>query len=647
MRLQHEQSSRPSGARSTKHLPRLQTIAPGYLAKLARLMMPPPTLTVSQWADRFRRLSSESSAESGQWRTDRAPYQRGIMDAVRDEFVTEVVVMKSAQVGWTEILGNVVGYHVHQEPAPILLLQPTLEMAESWSKDRLAPMIRDTPCLRGSIADPRSRDSGNTLLHKRFPGGHLTIVGANSPSSLASRPIRVLLCDEVDRFPTSAGTEGDPIDLARRRTATFRNRKILMGSTPTIKGASRIEAAFEQSDQRFYFLPCTHCGEFQRLIWSQLQWPEGRPEAAAYACQHCGALLTDADKLAMLPLGEWRASKPSTGVAGFHISELYSPWSSWPEMATAFLRAKRLPETLQTWINTALGETWEEKGESIEAAGLLQRREAYTGESLPDGVLLLTAGTDVQDDRLEVTIWGWGAEEEAWRVDHVVLRGDPGGTALWAEHDTLLRRRFRTEDQRELVIEACAVDSGGHFTEQVYRYCAARKRFRVWAIKGIGGPGRLAWPKKASRGAKIRVELWPIGVDTIKDLLYGRLKKITEPGPGYMHFDAGTSEDWFDQLTSETVVWRMVQGRKVRQWKPKRAGVRQEALDSTVYAYAAMVGRGGVRVLATRGRTTWAPPAAETMTGDAPAPAAEPLREQLHKERMAPARRSWMKRYRW
>ena len=538
------------------------------------------------------------------------------MDAIRDPSVTEVVVMKAAQVGWTEILNNCIGYHIHQEPAPILLLQPTLEMAEAWSKDRLAPMLRDTPVLRNRIADPRARDSGNTLLHKRFLGGHLTVIGANSPAGLASRPIRVLLCDEVDRFPTSAGTEGDPIDLAKRRTATFRNRKILMGSTPTIKGSSRIESAFEQSDQRFYMVPCPGCGAFQKLIWSQVRWPEGQPELAVYVCQHCGKEVDEAGKLEMLLRGEWRATKVSKGIAGFHLSGLYSLWTSWREMAQDFLRAKKFPETLQTWINTALGETWEDKGESLDASALASRRESYTADSLPKGAILLTAGTDTQDDRLETTIWAWGADEEAWRVAHVLLRGDPGQPQLWEEHDELLRRKFQTDDGRTLGIESCCVDSGGHFTEQVYRYCAKRKRFRVWAIKGVGGPGRLVWPRRPSRGAKVRVDVWPIGVDTVKEVVYGRLRKVTEPGPGFLHFDADTDETWFEQLTSETVVYRQVQGRRLRQWKPRGVGIRQEALDCTVYAYAAMIGRGGAELLHSRAKT----PQVEAQILQIPAP---------------------------
>lgn len=267
------------------------------------------------------------------------------MDAIADPAVREVIVQKSAQVGWTEILLNVIGYHVHQDPSPILMVQPTLEMAEAFSKDRLAPMVRDTPALRGLIADPRSRDSGNTLLHKTFPGGHITMAGANSPAGLASRPIRLALFDEVDRFPVSAGAEGDPVSLGRKRTTTFWNRKTLMGSTPTVKGESRIEAAFEGGDQRYYYVPCPHCDEFQRLVWAQVKWDEGQPDTARYVCQHCGTMLTDADKPQMLRAGEWRASRPSQGIASFHISELYSPWVTWPEMARSFLEAKRLPET--------------------------------------------------------------------------------------------------------------------------------------------------------------------------------------------------------------------------------------------------------------------------------------------------------------
>jgi phage terminase large subunit GpA-like protein len=526
------------------------------------------------------------------------------MDAVSDPMIREVWCMKSAQIGWTEILLNVIGYFVDQDPSPMLLVQPTLDIGEAFSKDRLAPSVRDTPALRDKIKDAKSRDSGNTLLHKTFPGGHITIGGANSPAGLASRPIRVALFDEIDRFPPSAGTEGDPISLGKKRTTTFRNRKVLCGSTPTIRGGSRVESGYEGGDQRTYHVPCPACGAFQRLVWSQVRWDDGRPETARYVCQHCSADLTDADKPDMLRAGEWRAARPFNGIASFHISELYSPWVTWPEMARSFLEAKRLPETLQTWINTALGETWEDKGEVLEGGALSSRVEAYTPDHAPAGVKLITIGTDVQDDRLEATVWGWGDDEEAWRLGHHVLRGDPGQTSLWAEHDELLKRHYRTDDGRDLVMEACCVDSGGHYTEQVYRYAAARKRFRVWAIKGASGQGRLIWPKRAGRGRAVSVDLWLIGVDTAKDVLFGRLKKVIEPGPGYIHFDAATEQAYLEQLTNETVVLKMAMGRRVRMWKPRSASARVEALDCFVYAYAALQGRGGAALLSRRHTVT-------------------------------------------
>jgi len=575
------------------------------------------------------------------------------MDAAQEAGVTEVVVMKSAQVGWTEILNNTIGYHIHRVPAPVMLLQPTLDMAEAWSKDRLAPMVRDTPCLNERIADPKARDSGNTLLHKRFAGGHLTIVGANSPASLASRPIRVLLCDEVDRYPASAGTEGDPIDLARRRTATFRNRKVLMGSTPTVKGASRIEAAFEQSDQRYFFVACPHCAEFQQLVWSQLEWEEGRPETAAYVCKHCGALLTDADKPQMLRGGEWRGTKPFNGVAGFHISELYSPWTSWPEMAAAFLRAKKFPETLQTWINTALGETWEEKGDTVEPEGLLARKEGYGPEELPPGVLLLTVGGDVQDDRIECQLLGWGANEECWIIEQAVFRGNPGERRFWNEEiDAYLKRRYRTEDGRTLGVEAAGFDSGGHHTQAVYDYCVARRRFRIWAVKGQAGPGRLAWPKRASRVANSRVPLHMVGVDTIKSTLYGRLEKVSEPGAGYIHLPASFDAEHCKQLTSETRVRVYVKGRPVIVWKPRAANIRQEVQDCWNYGYAAMIGRGGGALLARRaqGRLIVAEPGEVEPEEAPPPPEPPPPTAVAHQTptRLAPPRkRGWVKGWRY
>lgn len=557
---------------------------------------------MSQWADEERRLSPESSAEPGRWYTDRAPYLREIMDTVNDPAIFETWVQKSAQVGWTETLNNIVGYFIDQDPSPILLVQPTVDLGKAWSKERLAPMIRDTPCLTSKVADSRERDSENTVLGKKYPGGQLTIAGANSAAGLASRPKRVILCDEVDKYPANAGGTkgaGDPINLAKKRAQTYWNRKFLGGSTPKIKGTSRIEEGFESGDRRYYQVPCPHCKEFQRLVWAQVWWPDDNPRAAVYRCQHCGTHIDESHKQQMLAAGKWVATRPFHGIASFHISELYSPWGTWGDMAVAFKAASKQPETLQTFINESLGETWVDKGATPEPEGLLARRESYTAASLPAGVLLLTIGTDVQKDRIEVKVLGWGEDEECWRVEHIVLRGDPSRAALWAEHDAILRRRYTTDDGRELVIEAGCVDSGGMYTQHVYAYCHRRTRNRIFAIKGKEGVGRLVWPKQATK-TKTRAVVWVIGVDTIKDVVYGRLNAIEKPGPGYMHFDASTDQEALNQLTSEVVVYKNVRGRKVKQFKPKTTEVAQEDLDCTVYGYAAMIARGGSELLMQR-----------------------------------------------
>ena len=487
--------------------------------------------------------------------------------------------MKSAQVGATEILNNLAGYFMNHQPAPMLVLQPTLEMGKAWSKDRLAPMLRDTPCLQGMVGEKRSKDSDNTILHKTFPGGHLTVAGANSSASLASRPIRILLADEVDRYPPSAGTEGDPLNLAMKRTTTFWNRKIYVCSTPTIKGQSRIEQAFEESDQQYYFVPCPHCDEFQRLVWAHVKWDEGDPHGAQYCCEHCGALIEHKHKRQMLEQGEWRAESESNGVAGFHISEIYSPWVTWGEMASNFLEAKKMPETLKTFINTSFGETWEDEAERFDAHVLMERVEDY---EIPEGVLALTAAVDVQDDRLEAQVTGWGLEHESWVIDHNIWYGDPSRQELWAQLDKYLQQVWNKGDQ-PMRIACTLVDSGGHHTDEVYRFCKPRYGRRVFAIKGMGGVREIiSRPTKTNRA---RCPLFSVGVDRCKDLVFWRLK-AKRPGPGYMHFSTKLDQEYFEQLTAEERREKHVQGRKVSYYHQTRK--RNEALDLTVYNIAAV-----------------------------------------------------------
>jgi len=543
---------------------------------------PPPKLNVADWADAQRRLDSQSSSEPGRWYTSRAEYQRGIMNACSDPTIKEVVVMAGAQLGKTEALLNIIGYHIDNDPSPILVLQPTLEMAQAFSKDRIAAgLLRSTPCLQNKVKDPRARDSGNTTLHKVFPGGAITIVGANSPAGLASRPIRIVLCDEVDRYPTSAGSEGDPIQLARKRSATFWNRKVIMVSTPTNKNSSRIEEAFEASDKRFYNVPCKHCHEPQVLKWANVRWDDGNPDSAHYVCEHCAVMWTESDRIWAIRNGEWVVTQPESSVAGFAINGMYSPWTSLSDAVREFLSVKKNPEQLRVFTNTYLGETWEDEGETVDDYELSERREQMP--NVPDDVILMTAGVDVQDNRLEVSIIGWGRDDETYVIAHETLYGDPSTPQLWTNLDSVLNTQFETESGRQIAIRASCVDSGGHFTNSVYAYCKKNAPRRIFAIKGVGGEGKpiSGRPSKNNIGKCL---LFPVGVDTAKDLLFARMR-IKEAGPGYMHFADALNDEYFRQLTAEKIVTRFHRGFKKRVFEKIRP--RNEALDCMVYALAA------------------------------------------------------------
>jgi phage terminase large subunit GpA-like protein len=460
------------------------------VVKALAVLKPPPDLTISDWADQNRRLSSEASAEPGQWRTSRAEYQRGIMEAVSDPATETVVIMSSSQVGKTEVLNNSVGYHIDQDPAPIMVVMPTERDAETWSKDRFSPMARDTPCLQDKIANPKSRDGNNKILHKRFPGGHLTIVGANAPSGLASRPIRLLLCDEVDRYPFSAGAEGDPVNLAKKRTVTFWNRKIVLVSTPTNKGASRIEAAFEESDQRRFWVPCPACRAEQLLTWGQVKWGKDengghRPETARYHCADCDAAWKDETRWSAISKGRWIADAPFNGTAGFHLNEIYSPWVRLEAMAKAFLSARAGgDETMKTFINTSLGETWMESGEAPDWQRLQGLKEDWNAGTVPAGGLFLTAGVDVQKDRIEVDVWAWGKGLQSWLIDHIVIEGGPGDQACWQKLSDLLGRTWTHASGTPMTIARLAIDTG-YETAAVYAWARQVGFAQVAPVKGV------------------------------------------------------------------------------------------------------------------------------------------------------------------
>lgn len=553
------------------------------MAKAMKQLTPPPRMSVAEWADHERRLDSQSSSEPGRWVTSRAEYQRGIMDSCSDPLVKEVVVMCGAQLGKSEMLLNTIGYHMAHDPAPILLLQPTVDMGTAFSKDRItAGLLRSTPCLRDKVKDSKAKDANNTTLHKVFPGGALSIVGANSPSSLASRPIRVVLCDEVDRYPPSAGEEGDPISLAKRRSATFWNRKVVLVSTPTNRGGSRIESAYLESDQRKFYVPCHECGHKQVLSWSNVTWRDDNPNTGEYHCAGCGVTWSDTERHRAVRNGEWVASAPFNGVAGFHLNALYSPWSVLSDAIEEFLAARKNPMRLKTFVNTFLGETWEDEGEGVDDYAIAKRKEDYEG--VPDDVVLLTAGADVQDDRVEVEIVGWGAGEESWQVDYHVIYGDPSTPQLWHKVDEVLLATYEHPCGEPMIVRATCIDTGGHHTRAVYNYAKTRAGHRVFAIKGVGGEGKpiVGRPSKNNIG---RVPLYPIGVDTAKEVHYSRLKQ-DEPGPGYCHFPAKRDDEYFKQLTAEKQMIKYHKGFPSRVWVKTRT--RNEALDVRVYAIAAL-----------------------------------------------------------
>lgn len=513
-----------------------------------------------------------------------------------------VVGMLSSQIGKTEILLNLVGYTIDEDPGPVLIVQPNVSpMGEAFSKDRLAPMLRDCPTLRDKVGDQKARDSGQTITHKQFPGGHATIAGANSPAGLASRPIRILAADEIDRFEKTK--EGDALKLARKRLQTYRavgRAKECDVSSPTFPGVG-IHAEYTACDEQHELhLRCPDCQKTQRPQLRHFVWPSGKPQDVAYVCEHCGVAHDVRQEARIKATAEWVTVKTCAPedrrAVGFWANQWASPFARWADTVREFIEAGKDKAKLQVVANTAFAEVWEDEAEKADGDALLARREPYSASALPDEILLLTAGVDVQDDRLECEIVGWRAASrdeppESWGVEYRVLPGDPAQPQVWADLDLLLLDTWRTESRRELRIQAACVDSGGHHTQQVYEWCRVRRGRRVRAIKGSSGK-RPIWPKEASDGQvgkrTVRKAVYVIGVDAAKDAIYSRLR-IAEPGPGFSHWPVSDCYDagYFAGLTCERVRTRMVKGFEVREWH-KPSGARNEPLDCRGYALAAL-----------------------------------------------------------
>lgn len=580
----------------------------GVISEARASWRPPPKLSLSEWADEHFYLSPESSAQSGRWST--LPYQREWMDSITDPRVTHVTVMKSARVGYTKVMNAAIGYFIDQAPCPMLVVEPTVEDAKGYSKEEIAPMLRDCPKLARIVFEEAEevgpRDSGNTILHKRFPGGVLSMVGANSGAGFRRISRRVVFFDEVDGYPVSAGSDGDPIKLGTKRTEYYHDRKILAGSTPLIAGRSRIEEMFHQGDERRFFVPCPHCGHFDHLVFTEREggghymvFDTSDPSGAHFVCSANGCVIEHKHKRDMVAAGEWRAKKPFTGHASFHIwaAYSYSPNATWGQLAQEFLEAKRGGrEQLKTFVNTVLGETWQESGEVPEWENLYQRREHYPIGTVPAGVKFLTCGVDVQRDRWVYEVVGWsGREKESWSIDAGVIPGDTSNDEHWLRLDELLSRTFESP-AGPMQILMLAIDSGFN-TQTVYNWGRRHERNRVVAVKGVSTQRQLISSptpvdiklngKRLARGYKV----WPLGVDVAKGELYGWLRL---PGPvdgaphppGFCHFPEH-GPDYFKQLTGEHLVssvkkngftsheWQLIPGRE-NHW-----------LDCRVYARAA------------------------------------------------------------
>ncbi|MDI3470361.1 MAG: Phage head, terminase DNA packaging protein A [Pseudolabrys sp.] len=553
-------------------------------------------------------LSPRASAEPGRYRTDRTPYMRAIIDALSPTHpARRIVVMKSAQVGFTEGGNNWIGYVIHHAPGPMLAVQPTVELAKRFSRQRIDPLVNESPALRERVKPARSRDAGNTVLSKEFPAGLLVITGANSAVGLRSMPARYLFLDEVDAYPPSADEEGDPVALAEARTRTFSWRsKVLLGSTPTIHGLSRIEREYEASDQRRYFVPCPHCREMQWLKFERLRWDKGKPETAHYECGSCDGRIEEHHKTAMLEAGEWRptAEAQDPGTIGFHVSALYSPvgWLSWENIARLW-EVATTDEAKRSFKNSVLGETWVEVGEAPDWQRLYERRESWQIGVVPSGALFLTAGADVQKDRIEVDVWAWGRGLESWLVDHIVVEGGPEQAGTWEELGRLLDRTWPHVHGTRVAIAKLAIDTG-YEAPAVYAWARRAGFAQVAPIKGVEGFNRAApvigptyvdvseGGKKLRRGAR----LWTIAVATFKSETYRYLRLAAptdeeiEAGArhpaGYVHLPRGAEAEWVKQLVAEQLVTvNTKRGFTRLEWQKLRE--RNEALDCRVYARAA------------------------------------------------------------
>lgn len=581
------------------------------MRKVLAGMTPPDDLTVTQWAEAKRRLSAESAAEPGPWRTERTPYLREPMDAFTDPKVRHIVMVAASQVGKSEFLNNCIGYIIDEDPGSILFIHPTTIDAQEYSKLRIAPMLRDSPALRQKIAAPKSRDSHNTILQKAYPGGILTMCGSTEAHALASKPIRYVFGDERDRWATSAGNEGDPWDLAMARQTTFYNAKAVEVSTTTIKNASAIEAAYYTGTMERWNSKCPHCGEYHEIRWSDIRFEYDeiivshkktyKVKKVYYTCPGCGCISTEAE-MKRAP-AKWIAENPEAygqGTRSFWLNAFVSQWASWESIVLKYLNALGSTKKMQVVFNTCFGEPWEDRGDIEDEDSLLARREDYgkdkNGEpvELPPGVLVLTAGVDTQDDRMEYEIVGHGFFGETWGIEKGIVMGRPDDDATWNKLDEVVFDRvMRFENGVGLRVSMSFADEGGHFTQSVRAQCNARISKKVFCIKGMPGQDKpyISPPKKqkifVNQIAVGTCWQYQLGVDSGKEIIMDNLR-VQTPGQKYCHFpkrdDYGSA--YFAGLLSETKVYDPNK-KQPWSWKKIPGHERNEPLDCRNYALAA------------------------------------------------------------
>jgi phage terminase large subunit GpA-like protein len=538
--------------------------------------MPPPRLPLSDWIEREIRLPSEVSSLPGPIRL--YPFQRGMADAMSDPKIERITVVKSARIGYTTLLVGLLGSHVVNEPAPVLFVLPTEDDCRQFVVSNVEPTFEVSPNLAGAMVADQG-EKRNTLLSRRFPGGSLKVVAAKAPRNLRGHNARILIIDEADGMEPTR--EGPAPALAERRTMSFPDRKIVVGSTPIFEETSYVLSAYERSDKRIFEVPCPECGDHHEIRWKDIQWPEGKPEDAYWCCPSCGSVVEERRKYAMVAAGRWRATAPEVkGHAGFRVNALVSPMAkaAWGVLAQEFLAAKDDPGLLQTFVNLVLGEGWREGGDELDDSELAGRAEAFSLDAVPADVLALTAGVDVQRDRLEVTFVGWTRDGVAYVLGHTVIWGLPDADATWTELDDVLKMRFDHPLGGKIGLDAAAVDSGdGETMEAVYRFCFPRASRKVLAIKGV--EGNRPWIEKSKQKIP-RGALWIVGVDGIKSHVTARLARSNS-----IRFSDSLPPVWFEQLAGERLVIRYSRGRAFRRFE-EVPGRRHEALDCTVYAFA-------------------------------------------------------------